>query len=123
MMYMVMLVLDDPDRLDDVLDAWHAIGVSGSTIIESTGINRRRMARLAGTTIMAGFNRLISSGEEGHFSIFVIVQNERMVQECLQAVEQMVGDLDNPNTGVLAAWPVSFVKGVPFEDFEGGAKK
>lgn len=114
-MYMVMLVLDDPNRLDEALDAWEAIGVSGSTIIESTGVNRRRMARLAGTTIMAGINRMISSAEESHFTLFVIVQDEQMVQACLEAIEGIVGDLDGPNTGVLAAWPLTFVKGVPLE--------
>ena len=36
-MYMVMFILDDPDRLDAVLDAWAKIGVSGTTIVESAG--------------------------------------------------------------------------------------
>jgi hypothetical protein len=44
-MYMVMFVLDNPNPLDTMLDAWHAAGVSGTMIIESTGINRRRSAR------------------------------------------------------------------------------
>jgi len=34
---MVMFVLQDTDRLDGVLDAWRAIGVSGVTIIETIG--------------------------------------------------------------------------------------
>jgi len=28
-MQMVMLVLDNPDQLDEALDAWHALGASG----------------------------------------------------------------------------------------------
>jgi uncharacterized protein YaaQ len=31
-MYMVMLVLDDPGRLDAVVDAWAGAGVSGATV-------------------------------------------------------------------------------------------
>ena len=112
-MFMVMFVLDDPDRLDEVLEAWESIGVSGSTIIESTGINRRRMARQVGTTFMAGINRLIESEEEGHVTLLVIVPDERMAHAYLQAVEKVVGDLNEPNTGVLAAWPLPLVKGVP----------
>ncbi|MCC7129638.1 MAG: hypothetical protein IT297_04490 [Anaerolineae bacterium] len=113
MMYMVMMVLDDPNRLDEMLDAWETVGVSGVTIIESTGINRRRRQRLAGSVLMAGFNRLISSSDESHFTLFVIVPDESLVQACLEAAEKVVGDFDQPNTGVLAAWPVSYVKGVP----------
>lgn len=112
-MFMVMFVLDDPDRLDEVLDAWEAIGVSGSTIVESSGINRRRMLRQAGTAYMAGINRLIGSEEESHYTLFVIVPDEALAAACLAAAEGVVGDLDEANTGVLAVWPLALVKGVP----------
>lgn len=114
-MYMLMLVLDDPDRLDEVLDAWDAIGVSGVTIIESSGINRRRMARQVGSLFMAGMNRLIGSEEESHYTLLVVVPDDAQVQKCLVAVEEIVGNLDGPNTGILAAWPLSFIKGVPLQ--------
>lgn len=114
-MYMVMFVLDDPDQLDNVLDAWHAAGVSGATIIESTGINRRRRARQVGSVFMAGVNRLIGDTQESHYTLIVIVPDETLVQACLQAAEAAVGDLNLPNTGVLAAWPLSVVKGVPLQ--------
>jgi hypothetical protein len=118
-MFMVMLVLDDPDRLDEVLNAWDELGVSGSTIIESTGVNRRRRAQQVGTNYMAGINRLIGGGDEGHFTLFVIVPDEAMAKACLAAVERIVGDLDGPDTGVLAAWPLAVVKGVPNQSRRG----
>ncbi|MGW8249789.1 MAG: hypothetical protein ACWGO1_04040 [Anaerolineales bacterium] len=111
-MYMVMFVIDDPNRLDAVLDAWHAEGVIGATIVESTGINRRRRAKLVGTTIMAGINRLMSSAEENHYTLFAIVPDESIVERCLAAAESVVGDLNQPDTGVFAAWSVPIVKGV-----------
>jgi hypothetical protein len=112
LMHMVMLVLDDPAQLDPVLDAWEALGINGATIVESTGINRRRIARQVGTPFMAGINRLIGSEEEQHVTLFVIVSGEAQARACLAAVEEVSGDLNQPNTGVLAAWPLSFVKGV-----------
>ena len=113
MMYMVLLVLDNPERLDEILDAWDAIGVSGVTIVDSTGINRRRLAGQVGTTFMAGINRLMSGDQESHFTLLTVVNSEAMIQECQEAVEKVVGDLNKPNTGVLAAWPLAYVKGVP----------
>jgi hypothetical protein len=112
-MYMVMFVLDDPSRLDEVLNTWEAVGISGATIIESSGINRRRLAKLVGTNLMAGINRLMSSDEESHYTLFTIVPDESVVARCLEAAESVVGDLNQKNTGVLAAWPLSVVKGVP----------
>jgi hypothetical protein len=119
MMYMVLLVLDDPERLDEILDAWEAIGVSGVTIVDSTGINRRRLAKQVGTTFMAGINRLMSGDQESHYTLLTIVNGEPIIQECQEAVEKIVGDLNKPNTGVLAAWPLTFVKGVPEIDRPG----
>ena len=37
-----MLVLDDINQLDAVLDGWQAVGVTGATIFNSTGLHRRR---------------------------------------------------------------------------------
>ncbi len=111
-MYMVMLVLDDPRRLDAVLAAWRAAGVAGVTLAETTGAYRRTQqpqhipARYAiGLTPddIAAYN----------YTLWVIVPDLAMAQRCLTEVEAVVGDLDGPDTGVLAAWPLALVKGVP----------
>jgi hypothetical protein len=108
-MYMVMLVLDDPNHLDDVLAAWDTAGIRGATIIESTGINRRlqRVIPLRYLFQTAG------GQEEGHLTLLAIVETQELVQDCLRATESITGDLDGPNTGVLAAWPLTTVKGLP----------
>lgn len=111
-MYMVMFILDDPDKLNEVLNAWDNIGVSGATILDSTGRNRVRKAQQVGTLFMAGINRLLASNLENHLTLITIVPTEELIQRCLQTVEAIVGDLEQPNTGVLAAWPLHFVKGV-----------
>ena len=41
---MVVFVLNDPDRSQDVLDAWEAAGIIGVTILESSGLGRVRRA-------------------------------------------------------------------------------
>lgn len=112
-MQMLMFVLDNPDFLDEVLHAWEEIGVSGVTIIESTGLSRYRQTKLVGTPLMAGINRILHSNEEGHLTLFTIVKGESKVRQCIQAVEAIVGSLYDPSTGVLAAWPLTIVKGVP----------
>ena len=112
-MHMVMFVLDDPNHLDDVLAAWENLGVSGITIIESTGISRHWQSRMAGQPFMAGINRLMHSDYEGHFTLFTIVKGEEAVRNCITAAEAIVGNLNEPKTGVIAAWRVEITKGVP----------
>ena len=112
-MHMVMFVLDDPNQLEAILDVWEKVGISGATIIESTGINRYKRAQMVGRPFMAGINRLMSASEENHYTLFAIVNNEQMIQDCLEAAEKVVGDLNLPNTGIFFAWPLCYVKGVP----------
>ena len=38
MSYLVVLIVDDPDDCPSILDAWEAAGVSGVTILESSGL-------------------------------------------------------------------------------------
>ncbi|MCE1253227.1 MAG: hypothetical protein LWX83_06710 [Anaerolineae bacterium] len=114
-MYMIMLVLDDADYLDDVLEAWSNLGISGATIIESSGLHRRHPKR-----IPMRYTYGESTGdEEGNLTLFVIVADEKTSRDCLEAVEKIVGNLDDPNTGVFAAWPLTITKGVPFANGKG----
>lgn len=112
-MHMVMFVLDDPDQLDNVLDAWRELGVSGATIIESSGLFRRQQSRPLGARYAFGMAVAPRRVEVHHYTLFVIVPDEATVNACLAAAESIVGDLDGPDTGVLAAWPLGVVKGVP----------
>ncbi len=111
-MYMVMLVLDDAHRLDKVCDAWQGIGVSGATIFDSTGVNRLRVARGVASPYVTDDNRVVGRELDSHYTLLVVVPDEDTVQACLAATERVVGDLDQPDTGIFAAWPVAVVKGL-----------
>lgn len=112
-MYMILLVLDDPARLEAVLEAWEQVGIRGATIVESTGIHRLRGAAPIGARYaFRGDRRLV---ERGHYTLFSIVPDQAAVERGLRAVEGVVGDLDEPRTGILAAWPLAVAKGIPRE--------
>ncbi len=114
-MYMVMFVLDNPALLDDVLDAWREAGVSGVTITESSGLYRQQRQRPVGARYAFGMPRAAKRMESGNVTLFTIVPDAGTVQVCLRAAEAIIGDLSEPDTGVLAAWPLDVVKGVPPE--------
>ena len=106
-MYMILFVLDDPDRLNEVLESWEKAGVGGVTIIESTGLHRMRRQFIPMRYAAALINQ-----EENHLTLLAIVDDEAKIQACLNGAEQVVGDLEKPNTGIFAAWPLSLVKGL-----------
>ena len=108
-MFMIMFVLDDPEFLDRILEAWTEAQVSGCTIVESTGLYRSHHKRVP----MRYSDGSETPAEKGNITFFAIVESEEIVIACLKATERIVGNLDEPNTGVFASWPLPIVKGVP----------
>ncbi|MBN2256369.1 MAG: hypothetical protein JW704_00825 [Anaerolineaceae bacterium] len=108
-MYMILLVLDDPNNFDAVLSCWDKIGIRGATIFETTGIGRHLQRLIPMRYVFL----TKSSDEESNLTLMVIVENKKMVEKCLAATETVTGDLDDPNTGIFAAWPLTMVKGLP----------
>lgn len=107
-MFMIFFVLDNPDLLDQVLNAWTQVNVTGVTIIESTGIHRHEQQHIP----MRYLYGSEAPGEKGNITLFAVVLAESTVQGCLDAVERITGGLDKPNTGIFAVWPLSVAKGV-----------
>lgn len=108
-MFMIMFVLDDIRHLEKVLTSWSDIGVTGATIIESSGLHRKLQKSIHMRYIYD--NPFLE--ETGNLTLFVMVKNETVVRSCLETVEKIVGDLDQPNTGVFSAWPLIMTKGIP----------
>lgn len=111
-MNMIMFVLDNPDRIDSVLEAWENVGITGVTIFKSSGFYRRRTTRKR-IPSRYQINPLIEN-EKGHYTLLAIVKSRSIVENCLNETEKLIGDLNLPDTGVFSSWPLDIVKGVNF---------
>jgi hypothetical protein len=105
-MQMIFFVLDNPNRLDSLVDAWEKAGVRNVTILPSTGFHRHRLGRVP-TRALFG-----DDVDEGNLTLMAIVPGEDAVQACLKATEGLLGDLKQPYSGVFASWTLNTVSGV-----------
>lgn len=111
-MYMLIMVLDDTGRLNNVLQAWEEAGVPGVTILESTGL-ARALAKNHSHGGGAAPNTPLAPGVAGHHTLFAVVDDIDVAARVADHVQAILGDLNNPNTGilflvpVLAAWGLS----------------
>jgi hypothetical protein len=113
MYYMVLLVVDDLNVCQSVLNAWHSTKVPGITILESTGMGRLRKGGFRDDfPMMPSLSDLLRSQEHRHRTIFSVVEGEEMVDRLIQITEDVLGDLNEPNTGMLVALPVSHAAGL-----------
>jgi hypothetical protein len=112
MAYMMMLVADDIAQLEAVLKAWEIVHVDdivfmGSTCFHREGIDRPHIP------MRFMFERLEQGQRQCSVTLFGIVRDEAMVQQCIVQAESVIGDLDTAKNAVLVAWPLSIIKGFP----------
>jgi nitrogen regulatory protein P-II 1 len=111
---LVVLVLNDPQQLEDVLATWLTLGVPGVTILDSTGL-RQQMGKRAfrdDIPLFPALDDLLLSPEESHRMLLAVVPDGFDVDGLAAATEQMTGVLDGPNTGILFTMPINRVWGL-----------
>ena len=112
-MYLILFVLDNPDKLQELLDAWEEAGTGGATVLVSTGMHRLGSGAIRDDIpLMPGLDDLYKRIEEHHRTLFTIVKDDDMLQKIVKATERVVGDLNEPNTGILVVMPATQVYGL-----------
>ncbi len=110
-MWMVWMVLEKVDLLDELLDAFTRAGLKGLTMMESTGLYRRHLPHVP-MRYMIGQSPV---EECGNVTLWAIVKSEQEVQICQAAMEQVTGGLHKAETGVFCAWPLALASGLEKE--------
>ncbi len=113
-MYLVVCVLSAIEKCPDVLDAWEAAGVAGITILESTGLGQIRRERGVrdDLPLMPSLIQLFRGQEVRHRTFFSLVHDEAMVDRLIEATQAIVGDLNQPDNGIIFVLPVSRAEGL-----------
>ena len=119
-MYMILFVLHDPSRLKEVLDVWHESGVSGITILPSSGLKRLQESNIYRDDIplIPSLENLLEQKETLNRTLFTIVPSEKMVDKIIEVTQSLIGDLNLPNTGILAVIPIARVYGLDRQDYQ-----
>ncbi|MCE1253140.1 MAG: P-II family nitrogen regulator [Anaerolineae bacterium] len=113
-MYLVLFVLCQPEKLKELLEAWEDAGVSGVTILTSTGLGKLRQNALLeeDLPLIPSIEDLFRHEEISSRTLFTAVEDETMVDRLVEITRGIVGDFGQPNSGILIVTPVSRVYGI-----------
>jgi len=112
-MYLILFVLDNPDKLEELLNAWEKTGTGGATVLVSTGMHRLNSGVIRDDLpLMPGLDDFYKRVEDYHRTLFTIVKDDATLDKIVTATESVVGDLNRPNTGILVVLPTARVYGV-----------
>jgi hypothetical protein len=111
---MILFVLHDSEKLRDVLDAWEEAGISGATVLFNTGIGRIRenQALREDLPMLPTVEDFLPVPEHLGRTLFTITDDESLIPKIVQATEGVVGDLNEPNRGIMAILPTTGIYGL-----------
>jgi nitrogen regulatory protein PII len=101
-MYLVVIVLNEIEHLETLLQEFKKAGVKGVTIIESAGMGRTlKELDYLQFPLVVGAKSLGRQESLNNKTLFSVVETEAMVERIKRTVRRIVGDLSQPNKGIL----------------------
>lgn len=107
-MHLLIAVVNDPGKVDEILSGYLEIGVTGATVINSEGMGRVLSHDIP---IFAGLQTLISRSRPQNRTIFSVVEEDKL-EPALAILQEVCGDLSGPATGIAFSFPLDRVVGL-----------
>ena len=107
-MKLLILILNKVEKLEEVLEGFIEIGVTGATIIESVGMGHILSEEVP---IFAGL-RFMFAGAKPHNKTILSVIKEEKEEEAINILKKILGDLNDPGTGIVFMISLDRVEGL-----------
>ena len=115
-MYLLVSVLEETEKLTDIMEGFARIGIKGSTVLDSIGMGRVLMKARANLPVMKQINKVITDLQSSNKTIITVIQNKDILDQAIRIVKSLCGDLCQPGKGILFALPLEVVEGLPEAD-------
>jgi len=107
-MKLLILILNKVEKLEEVLEGFLEVGISGATIIDSVGMGHILSEEVP---IFAGL-RFMFAGAKPHNKIVLSVIKDEKEDEAVHLLKNILGDMGKPGTGIVFSLPVDRVVGL-----------
>ncbi len=115
-MHMLIAVVNDPDKIDEILSGFLEIGITGATVLSSEGMGRVLSHDIP---IFAGLQTLLGGSRPQNRTLFSVVSDDKL-EPAFALLQDVCGNLDAPATGIAFSLPVGRVVGLAPELGEDG---
>lgn len=105
---LLVAVVNDADKLDEILSGFVELGITGATVVASEGMGRLLTHDIP---IFAGLQSLISGSRPQNRTIFSVISEDK-VDAAFELMQDVCGNLAAPATGIAFSVPVRRVVGL-----------
>lgn len=103
-MQLLIIILNNPERLNDVVSGLLEAGVPGGTLIESQGMGQIVSADIP---IFAGFRQLMAGAKPFNHTLLSVIPDQSVATEALNIVNDILGEGDS-HQGIIFTLPVEY---------------
>ena len=111
-MYLLVAVLNAPEKLDSILAGFVELGVRGATVIHSEGMGRVLSHDIP---IFSGLQTLIDRSRPENRTIFAVISAD-LIDPVISLLQESCGDLESPATGIVFTLPLDRVVGLATQE-------
>ncbi len=104
-MKLLVFVLHREELLEAVLEAYVEAGIPGATILDSEGLGYFLAYEVP---LFAGFKEFMKGNKPYNKTILSVVDDESAVRRLVPILDELVGGLENPGTGVIFTLPIDW---------------
>ena len=115
-MYLLVNVLEQTQHLSGILEGFARIGIQGSTVLDSTGMGRVLMKTSASLPVMEQINKVLKDLETSNKIMLTVIREKVVLEQAVDVIRSFCGDLNEPGKGILFAFPLELVEGLPQMD-------
>ena len=108
-MQLLVAVINQEEKLDEILSGFLELGITGATIIASEGMGRVLSHDIP---IFAGLQTLLARSRPQNQTIFSVIDEDAKVDGALALLQEICGDLNDPATGIAFTIPINRVVGL-----------
>lgn len=108
-MQLLIAVVNQEEKLDEILSALVELGVTGATIIGSEGMGRVLSHDIP---IFAGLETLARRSRPQNQTIFSVIRDDETVDRVIAVLQEICGNFEAPATGIVFTVPVTRVVGL-----------
>lgn len=108
-MKLMVLILNKTDALEYLLEGLSAAGIGGATIIPSSGM-AMTLSKMNSSFLSSSIRSMFSGEVDDNKTIISVIEDEQL-ELARRVVYNTVGDLSQPNTGIMFTIPLDFVEG------------
>lgn len=113
---MLVLILEKIQYLDKLLLELSDEGINSATVLNSTGM-MQQLSQMEEEKIISTLRPLFTPAHSENKTIFMILTEEE-VKIAREVIKKVIGDLNQPETGILFALPILFTDGIRDYDYD-----